>query len=158
MVWERARLTWSLVASSQMSSFFGQISQPRMMMFRAAWSRPVTSSRRAAAIQPGGQGSEIKGQGSEVKRSRVKSTKSSCGQSDNNQKYCLTNPIADTGNVHILHLWGSTNQLFFVAVNVHVPGACLGLVVMTDLSSSRAFLTSLMSPADWGVMLFRSVR
>ena len=40
----------SLAASSQTSSDLGQTSTPFMIRFRAAWARPVTSSRRAEAI------------------------------------------------------------------------------------------------------------
>mmetsp|Transcript_4163 Transcript_4163/g.6155 ORF Transcript_4163/g.6155 Transcript_4163/m.6155 type:complete len:243 (+) Transcript_4163:1824-2552(+) len=42
-----------LAASSQTSSFLGQVSQPFMIRFLAAISFPVSCSRRAAAIQPG---------------------------------------------------------------------------------------------------------
>ena len=45
-------ITCKRIASSQTSSFFGQTSVPFMMVLRAACMRPVTSSRRAAAIQP----------------------------------------------------------------------------------------------------------
>ena len=38
------------------------------------------------------------------------------------------------------------------------PGACFGLVLVTDLSSRRAFLMSLISASDDTFMLFRSVR
>lgn len=40
------------IASSQTSSFLEQTSVPFMIVFRAACMRPVTSSKRAAAIQP----------------------------------------------------------------------------------------------------------
>ena len=45
------KLTISLAASNQMSSLFGHSSQPFMMRFLAANNFPVTSSRRAEAIQ-----------------------------------------------------------------------------------------------------------
>lgn len=45
-------ITCNRIASSQTSSFFGQTSVPFMIVLRAACMRPVTSSRRAAAIQP----------------------------------------------------------------------------------------------------------
>jgi hypothetical protein len=47
-------LTISRAASNQMSSLFGHSSHPFMIRFLAACSLPVTSSRRAEAIQAGG--------------------------------------------------------------------------------------------------------
>mmetsp|Transcript_22220 Transcript_22220/g.54843 ORF Transcript_22220/g.54843 Transcript_22220/m.54843 type:complete len:281 (+) Transcript_22220:1509-2351(+) len=76
-------------ASIQTSSDFGHASHPFWMNDRAAWSFPASSSRRAAAIQ---------------------------------------------------------------------PGACLGLVEMTDLSRSRAFLMSLISAEEEILSDLRSVK
>ena len=44
--------TCKRMASSQTSSFLEQTSDPFMIVLRAACMRPVTSSNRAAAIQP----------------------------------------------------------------------------------------------------------
>ena len=79
----------SRAASSHTSSFAGHARQPSRMTCRAATSLPATSSRRAAAIQ---------------------------------------------------------------------PGPCPGLVDVTDLSSSRAFLMSPISASVLTLMLLRSVR
>ena len=95
--------TWSLAASIQTSSFLGHTSHPFMMVFLAVCIRPVTSSRRAAAIHPG-----IAHYQSKVKRQRS------------------------------LNARGK-----LVGGGMHIPGACLGFVLMTDLSNSRAFFTSL---------------
>lgn len=98
--------TWSLAASIQTSSFLGHTSHPFMMVFLAVCIRPVTSSRRAAAIHPG-----IAHYQSKVKRQRSLNARGKLGG-------------------------GGMN-------NMHIPGACFGFVLMTDLSNSRAFFTSL---------------
>ena len=46
-------VTCSLIDSTHTSSFLGHTSHPLIIIFLAVCIRPVTSSRRAAAIHPG---------------------------------------------------------------------------------------------------------
>mmetsp|Transcript_41753 Transcript_41753/g.102834 ORF Transcript_41753/g.102834 Transcript_41753/m.102834 type:complete len:210 (-) Transcript_41753:305-934(-) len=75
-------------------------------------------------------------------------------------------------SIHTSSLLGQASQPFWMneraacslpasssrrAAAIH-PGACLGLVLITDFSSSRAFLMSLISASELILRLLRSVR